>query len=228
MANQMRNEPATAALLSEAIRSGDVSQNPATRERSITIEAPAENPERRLVVELHLEPGAAVILEHMHPAMDETFEVIEGRLGYKLDGKSGEAGPGERIEIQAGHWHDWWQLGDQQTVCRVTVTPGDRFVDLISTLWGLGADGQTDAAGKPKLLQLVAVSREFSDVFVPRKPPAALQKLVFGLLGPIAERRGYRALYPRYSGVRFEGTPDDVRAGRTVTPVWGEGAGPPR
>jgi mannose-6-phosphate isomerase-like protein (cupin superfamily) len=213
--------------LAARLRSGDVSENPATRERVIALEAPAENPERRLTSELHLVPGAAVMLEHMHPRIEETFEVIEGRLGWKLDGKTGEAGPGETLEIPAGSWHDWWHVGEEPTICRVTVTPGDRFTEMVSTLWGVGIDGIGDAKGAPKPLQLVALSREFGDVFVPRKPPAFVQKALFGLLGPIAHRRGYRATYPRYDELRFEGTPEDVREGRPITPIWGDGAGPP-
>ena len=169
--------------LAARLRSGDVSENPATRERSITIEAPAENPERRLVSELHLSPGARVALDHMHPSIHESFEVIEGRLGWKLDGRSGEAGPGETVDIPAGSWHDWWHVGDEPTICRVTVSPGDRFVEMISTIWGVGYDGFCDDRGTPKPLQLVAVSREFSDILVPRKPPVFIQKAVFGLLG---------------------------------------------
>jgi hypothetical protein len=164
----------------------------------------------------------------MHPGIEERFEVIEGRLGWKLNGETGEAGPGDVVDIPAGAWHDWWQIGDEKTVCRVSVTPGDRFVELISTLWGVAVDGLADAKGAPPPLQLVAVSQEFSDIFVPRKPPRAVQKVVFGLLGPIARRRGYRAVYPRYAELRFEGTPEDVRAGRPLIPVWGDGAGPPR
>ena len=40
------------------IRAGDVSENPVTGERAIVLEAPPENPERRLVVEMHARPGA--------------------------------------------------------------------------------------------------------------------------------------------------------------------------
>ena len=42
-------------------------------------------------------------------------------------------------------------------------------------------------------------AREFSDVVVFRKPPAAVQRAVFGVLAPIARWRGYRATYPQLS-----------------------------
>jgi mannose-6-phosphate isomerase-like protein (cupin superfamily) len=198
-----------------------------TREASIVIEAPADNPERRLVAELHLEPGAAVVLEHLHPAIHERFEVLEGQLGWRLDGREGIAGAGDSLDVPAGTWHDWWQIGDQKTVCRVTVSPGDRFSELIETLWGLAVDGRTDAAGKPGALQLFAISQEFSDVFVPRQPPPAVQKALLPALGWIANRRGYRGRYERYANLEFEGTPADVREGREITPRWGAGDGPP-
>jgi hypothetical protein len=164
----------------------------------------------------------------MHPALEERFEVLEGRLGWQLNGDEGVAGPGDSLDIPANAWHDWWQIGDEKTICRVTVTPGDRFLQLIEIIWGLGVDGQTDAKGSPKPLQLVAISQEFSDIFVPRKPPAAVQKVLFGVLGPIARARGYRGSYRRYAELRFEGTPEDVRAGRPLTPLWGDGEGPPK
>lgn len=39
---------------------------------------------------------------------------------------------------------------------------------------------------------------EFRDVLVLRRPPAAIQSLLFGLLRPIARARGYRGTYPQY------------------------------
>jgi hypothetical protein len=51
----------------------------------------------------------------------------------------------------------------------------------------------------PDPLQLALTAQEFSDVFVLRRPPPAVQRLVFGALAPIARRRGYRATYPSLS-----------------------------
>ncbi len=145
-----------------------------------------------MVAELRLDPGAAVVGEHLHPGIHETFEVLEGHLGYRLDDVQGTARAGDRIDISPGSWHDWWHEGEGEAVVRVTVTPGDRFEQMIRTLWGLACDGRTNAKGMPGILQLAAISAEFSDVFVLRKPPRLVQRAMFGALTPIARRRGYR------------------------------------
>jgi len=51
----------------------------------------------------------------------------------------------------------------------------------------------------PHPLQLALFAREFSDVFVLRRPPAAVQRAIFGALAPIARWRGYRPIYPQLS-----------------------------
>jgi hypothetical protein len=79
----------------------------------------------------------------------------------------------------------------------------------------------------PGLLQLVAISGEFSDVFVLRRPPHVVQRAVRAALAPMARRRGYRGTYPRYEEMGAVGTPEQVRAGESVLPEFGPGPGPP-
>ena len=208
-------------------REGDTLHNPVTRERAIVLESPWDRPDRRLVCELRLTPGAAVAGEHFHPSIDETFEVLEGELEYRLDGEQGSAGAGDRVEIPAGSWHDWWHAGEAETVCRVTVAPGDRFEQMIRTLWGLGYDGHTNSKGMPGMLQLMAIGDEFSDVIVFRRPPRLVQRVAGAALVPIARRRGYRGIYPRYEEMGPAGTPEQVRAGNPAPPEFGPGPGPP-
>src|SRR5918996_1730914 len=176
------------------VERGWTSENPVTGERGIVLEAPQDNPERRLVAELHVRPGGAVAGEHLHPAIVERFEVIGGRLGVSLDGRRSSLGPGEAVEVSPGHWHDWWQEGDHKAVVRVEVTPGDRFLEVIRTLFGLAVDGKTNAKGMPSPLQLVAIATEFDDVVIFRRPPRAVQRLLFGALAPLARARGYRGI----------------------------------
>jgi quercetin dioxygenase-like cupin family protein len=206
---------------------GDTLHNPVTGERAIVLESPSESTDCRLVAEVRLRPGAAVVGEHLHPGIDESFEILEGQLGYRLEDTEGTAKAGDRIDVPGRSWHDWWHEGEGEATVRVTITPGDRFEQMIRTLWGLACDGRTNAKGMPRLLQLVAISAEFSDVIVFRKPPRVVQRAVFGALAPLARRRGYRGIYPRYDEMSSAGTPEQVRAGNPAGPDFGAGAGPP-
>jgi hypothetical protein len=56
-------------------------------------------------------------------------------------------------------WHDWWNEAEADAVVRVEVTPGERFVHMIETLFGLAREGHVDAKGMPSALQLASPRR---------------------------------------------------------------------
>jgi quercetin dioxygenase-like cupin family protein len=183
------------------IEPGEVWENPATRERAILVEAPWWNDEGRSVAELTALPGARVVGEHLHPAITERFTVQAGELTVLRNGQKSILHAGETAVIEPGVWHDWWNAGDVDALVRVEVTPGERFVHMIETLFGLAREGHVSKSGMPHPLQLALFAREFSDVMVFRKPPAAVQRALFGALAPLARARGYRATYPSLSRV---------------------------
>jgi mannose-6-phosphate isomerase-like protein (cupin superfamily) len=178
---------------------GEVWENPVTGEYARIDELPWSNPDERAVAELRAVPGARVAGEHLHPALHERFTVVEGELTVVRDGERTTLGPGEAADIEAGVWHDWWNEGDVDAIVRVEITPGERFVHMIETLFGLGREGHVNSKGMPSPLQMALMGREFSDVIVFRRPPPAAQRVVFGALAPIARARGYRATYPSLS-----------------------------
>jgi quercetin dioxygenase-like cupin family protein len=181
------------------IRVGEVWENPVTGERATILELPYENREGRATAELTALVGARVVGEHLHPALVERFTVLEGELTLKLGGETTILREGEAAVVEAGVWHDWWNASDRDARARVEITPGERFAHMIETLYGLARLGHTNAGGMPHPLQLALFGREFSDVIVFRSPPQAVQRAVFGALGPIARWRGYRATYPQLS-----------------------------
>jgi quercetin dioxygenase-like cupin family protein len=192
---------------------GEILENPVTRERAVILELPWQNAGGRAVAEMTALPGARVVGEHLHPAIHESFSVIRGELTVIRDGQRSTLRAGEGAQIEAGVWHDWFNEADVDAVVRVEVTPGERFAHLIETLFGLAREGHVNAKGMPDLLQLALIAQEFSDVIVFRKPPPSVQRVVFGALGPIARRRGYRPTYaslsrttlaPRTVGARSE------------------------
>jgi hypothetical protein len=125
--------------------------------------------------------------------------VQEGELTVLLDGRKSVFRAGECAEVQPRVWHDWWNEGDKTAIVRVEVTPGERFLHLIETLFGLARQGHVNKRGMPNPLQLALIATEFSDIIVFRKPPTAVQHALFGVLAPLARRRGYRATYPSLS-----------------------------
>jgi mannose-6-phosphate isomerase-like protein (cupin superfamily) len=181
------------------IEAGEVFENPVTRERAALIEAPWWNAEGRAVADMTALPGARVVGEHLHPRLLESFTVREGELTVSRDGQRSVLRAGERADVEPGVWHDWWNEGGVDALVRVEVTPGERFAHLIETLFGLAREGHVNQRGMPHPLQLALVATEFADVVVFRKPPAAVQRVMFGALAPIARRRGYRATYPGLS-----------------------------
>jgi mannose-6-phosphate isomerase-like protein (cupin superfamily) len=190
----------------EPLRIGEALENPCTGEKGVIVKLPWEGADRSLEADLYVQPGGAVVGEHIHHKFEERFTVKEGRIAFRLDGEESIAGPGEVVEIPRGHWHDWWNAGDEVAVARVQVSDGLRFVQMIETLFGLARDGHTNAKGMPDPLQLAMFATEFRDVLTLRRPPDFVQAALFGLLRPIARARGYRGTYPQYGRCLLSGT----------------------
>jgi mannose-6-phosphate isomerase-like protein (cupin superfamily) len=183
------------------VQVGELWKNPITKERVTILERPWDNPVGRAAAELTALVGARVAGEHYHPALVEQFTVLEGELTVLLDGQTSILHQGETAVVQPGEWHDWWNAADHDARVRVEVTPGERFLHMIETFFGLARLGYTDGKGMPSLLQLAMVGREFSDVIVFRTPPPLVQRAIFSALAPIARLRGYRGTYPQLSRI---------------------------
>jgi quercetin dioxygenase-like cupin family protein len=174
---------------------------PCHRERATILERPWDNPAGRATAELTALVGARVVGEHRHPALVEKFTVLEGELTVKRNRQTSILHQGKTAIIERDVWHDWWNASDRHARVRVEITPGERFVHMIETFYGLARLGHTDRKGMPSALQLALSAREFSDVIVFRSPPRAVQHAIFGAVAPIARWRGYRATYPQLSRI---------------------------
>src|SRR3974390_1140355 len=137
------------------IKVGEVWENPINRERLTILELPWSNPAGRAILELTALVGARGVGEHLHPAMTEKFTVIEGDLTVKRNGQTSILRQGETGIAEAGVWHDWWNAGDRDARVRVEITPGERFLHMIETFFGLARLGQTDGQGMPRLCEVV-------------------------------------------------------------------------
>jgi mannose-6-phosphate isomerase-like protein (cupin superfamily) len=179
-------------------RRGQVFENPVSGERAIVITDPLDHPEGVLVAELHVRPGGRVVVAHRHPGLVERFQVVGGEVGFLVGDKEELLGPGRSAEVPAGVLHDWWQVGDEEAEVVVEVNPGARFVEMVGTFYGLARDGKVDRKGVPRPLQLALSATAYSDTMVVAKPPPWAQKILFGVLAPIARARGLKPTYDEY------------------------------
>jgi quercetin dioxygenase-like cupin family protein len=179
-------------------KAGDVHENPVTGERVVVRIGAEEGHGELLVADLYIRAGGAVIGEHVHPAIEERFTVLGGRVGFRLSGRVTIAEPGVKVCVSPGIPHDWWNAGNEEAIVRVELRPGSRFEAMILNAFGFAQDGKVNKRGMPNLLQLAVFAREFDDVLQFTRPPRIVQRVLFGLLTPPAQWLGYRGSYHEY------------------------------
>ncbi len=196
--------------MTQTTRQGHVFDNPASKERAVLLSDPLTRSDRALVGHLHVAPGGRVTAPHRHPVATERFHVIRGQVGFLIGGEQRVLGPGEQAEVPQGVLHDWWQIGDEPAEVLVDMQPGDRFADLLATIFGLVRDGKANRRGLPHLLQLAVTAHAYRDAMEFASPPPWLQRLVFGAIAPIGRALGKEATYERYRTPTDIVTPDLV------------------
>lgn len=191
---------------------GSTFHNPVTKEWGRILIAAHETGGSHIVCELLAPPTARPPGEHLHPRQEERFEVLEGRLSYRVDGREGIAGPGEVLTVPPGTRHDWWNAGPGVARARVTVTPPMRFADAVVTVWGLAALGRTDGEGMPGLVDGLLLAEAFHREMLFTTPPPALVVTAARVVGPLARALGRRV------------DTDEVRRAAQVAPERWPGA----
>jgi quercetin dioxygenase-like cupin family protein len=182
-------------------KAGDTIDNPITGERVVVRVGTEESEDQLLEVDTYVRPGGAVTGEHIHPAIEESFTVVSGRVGFRLNGRESIAELDRPLRVPAGVAHDWWNAGEEEAHIIVEIRPGERFEKMARNLFGLAQDGKTNSKGMPNLLQAAIFAREFSDVLYFTKPPLVVQRLLFGAPAAIAWSLGYRGSYPSTAAV---------------------------
>lgn len=176
-------------------KAGDVFENPVTGEYGYVRVGTEETNGALLVSDLRVHPGGAVLGPHFHPNADERFTVVKGKIGYMVGGQKGILQAGESADLPRGITHDWWNAGDEEARVIVEIRPGARMELMMITMFALAREGKTNNKGMPNLLQLAATSQEFADVFQPMYPPRWIQRILFGILAPVARLFGYKGMY---------------------------------
>jgi mannose-6-phosphate isomerase-like protein (cupin superfamily) len=177
------------------IRTGDTIENPITGERLRFLKTSRDTNGESVVVECTVQPHGFVAAAHMHPEQSEHFQVLKGRVGFRVGREKVELGPGESVLVEPGTAHKFWNAGDEPVRFVTVVRPALQFEQLIETMYSLAADGKTNKKGMPNPLRLAVIAKEhFRDVQLPF-PPVSLQRLGLAMGAPVGRMLGYEPTY---------------------------------
>src|SRR3954468_23937036 len=73
--------------------------------------------------------------EHVHPEMEERYEVIAGRAAFRIGGAGGDAGPGETGTGPPGTRHLAWNPTEGEVRLRIEMRPALRWSQFVERLF---------------------------------------------------------------------------------------------
>jgi hypothetical protein len=131
---------------------------------------------------------------HRHPAQDERFEVREGELTVKLDGRAHVLRAGDVLDVPRGSLHSMWNSGD--VACRAAwqVRPALRTEGFFRAVHEAREAGRGDEHGMLTPLSAAPILREYHEEFA-LSMPAPVRRVALAVLAAVARVR-YRSAAP--------------------------------
>ena len=122
-----------------------------------------ESTGERLEVEAAYEPGGSPPPNHLHPDQDEHFEVLEGAMQVRIEGREEfELGTGETLDVPRDTPHTMWNGGSTQARLRWVTTPAGRTEGWFRAVDSIHARSER---GEVEPQEYVALLEEYTDVF---------------------------------------------------------------
>ena len=129
--------------------------------------------------------------DHYHPRQAERFQVLQGTFRTNIGGVEKTFAVGDTFTVPANTNHWMHNISDTEGCLLWQVRPALQTQAFLEMMWGLEADGKTNANSVPNLLQLAVILKTYSNEFRATSPPYWIQRLLFGILAPIGQLFGY-------------------------------------
>jgi mannose-6-phosphate isomerase-like protein (cupin superfamily) len=177
--------------------------NPVTDESIDILEVGADEEGERLLGRLRVEPHGSGPPLHVHPSLDEWYEVEAGELTVHLDGNTRVLTSGQTAVVPKGSVHGFENRSDEPVTFVGGSRPGRRLIHILATLCGLAHDDELDDQGRPSFLQAMVFARAFQEDMYLASPPLVVQRALWTIGAPIGRMLGYRPTYDRYLRPEF-------------------------
>lgn len=164
--------------------------NPVTGMTLRILRSATETGGELLEMEAGYPAGSARPPAHLHPRQEERFVILEGRMRAEVGGVPRDLAVGDRLILPAGTLHAMWNPGPGSARVSWQVRPALGTQRFFEAVFALAARGQVNADGVPGPLELALLMPYFREEIRVTRPPAWVQRLVFGTLAPVARLLG--------------------------------------
>ena len=124
------------------ITPGQTLENPVTGERFTFTHTAASTGGELLAFDFALRPGGAVPIPHVHPIQTERFEVLDGRMRFRVGLRKRIARPGDVVEVAPGVAHSFANAGPDEARLRVEVRPALAMEDMFAEVVAMAQAGR--------------------------------------------------------------------------------------
>jgi quercetin dioxygenase-like cupin family protein len=172
------------------ISPGDTLENPVTGERFTFTDTSASTGGELLAFDFGLRPGGAVPIAHVHPIQTERFEVVDGRMTFRVGLRKLHAGPGDVIEVPPGVAHSFANGGEEEAHLHVEVRPALAMEEMFTEVVAMAKAGRMNRRGMPgNVLELALLARKYDQEAHAPLASVRLQRLLLAPLVWLARHR---------------------------------------
>lgn len=107
-------------------------ENRATGE---VVEVLSESPDLLVMQVTWPRPGHRA-MAHVHPGMQERWQVVEGQAAFEINGTTTVLDEGGCVVAEAGQRHLAWNPTEQPVVLRIEMRPALRWTEFVGRLFG--------------------------------------------------------------------------------------------
>jgi quercetin dioxygenase-like cupin family protein len=191
--------------MTSTVTPGQTLENPVTGERFTFIHTAASTGGELLAFDFALRPGGAVPIPHVHPIQTERFEVVAGRMRFRVGLRTVIAGPGDVVEVAPGVMHSFANAGEDEARLRVEVRPALAMEEMFAEVVAMARAGRMTGRGLPRdPFELADLASRYAREAHAPLMTAGVQRL---LLAPLAAVGRRRRSAPRYRAASRPLTP---------------------
>ncbi len=143
-------------------------KNPIIKDIVTFIDTSNETNGKQTLIKVELAPTGGNDL-HFHKSFDETFTVLEGKLGIQVEKEIIYLNKGESATALKGQIHRFFNPSDEHdTAFNVLIQPGNQgFETSVQVAYGLARDGLTNSEMMPKSFYHLALLLYWGDTNLP-------------------------------------------------------------